>query len=142
MSDYLNTHLAKIRSGEVYSLIGELETACEVSAGLFLNTTLWHFLSQCVYPMGAAEKRQPIAAKYLPEDGFLGTTIRKLQGTHLFSLCEELAHRNHASLEFSSSQKLAGFLNANLPKFPPAKKPAPLQRRRENLVMRRRNNRG
>lgn len=141
MSDYLNTRLGEIGSGDVLTLITELEVACVVSSGSLINMTLWHFLVQCVYPTGTGQKRQPIAAKYLPEDGFLGTALRKLNGNDVFSLCEELAHRNHTSLEFSLGQKLAGFLNANIPKFPPSKKLTAAQQRRENLAMLRRNNR-
>ena len=96
---------------------------------------------RCVYPHGKSEKRQPIASKYLPVDGFLGTTIRKLDGTDVFSLCEEFARRNHTSLEFSLGQKLAGFLNANIPKFTVPKKLTALQQRRHNLEILRRYNR-
>jgi len=141
MKDYLDTQVGEIRSPEILTLITELETVSQVSSVPFINLSLWHFLVQCVYPHGSAEKRQPINMKYFPMNGFLGTSIGKLAGTDVFSLCEELARRNHTSLEFNHGRKLATFFNANLPKFPAPKKPTALQQRRYNVDMLRRANR-
>lgn len=141
MGEFIGSRLSEIRSAEILSLVTELEVVCQVSSVPFLNMTLWHFLMQCVYPNGGSYKRQPIAAKFLPVDGFLGSTIRKLDGTDLFAMCEELARRNQTSLEFSLGQKLAGFLNASLPKLATPKRPSALSQRRESVVMRRRGNR-
>ena len=141
MSDFLTTRLNDIRSRDVLALVTELEVACGISCTAFSEVAFWYFLTQCVYPKGHGTKREPIDAKFLPVDGLLSTPIRKLDGTDIFSLCEELARCNNTSLEFSLGKKLAGFLNASLPKFPPAKKQTVAQRR-QDVVRQRRANRG
>ncbi len=119
MSQLLDTAVGDLRSCGILSLLEELETLTSVSSAAMPRATLWQFLTQCVYPRGLPSKREKIDARSLPDSALLNTTLRLLsrEGSAVYDLCEEIARRNHTSLEFCLGQRLFTFLNRSLPRF-------------------------
>ncbi len=141
MSDFLNTRLGEIRSGEILALIEELEHACPVGSRHFVGSPLIHFLTQCVYPGGGAGKRVPLSTALVADAPILDSRAGKLDGD-LYDLCAELALRNDAALKFYQGNKLAVFFNKTLPKYAAPKKPTARQQRSDAVARQRRANRG
>jgi len=142
MGELLNAKVGKIRDGELLALIEELEHACPVGSRHFLNLPLIHFLTQCVYPAGASEKRVTLKTDLAAHTPILDTRVGKLPDGDLRSLCAELALRQNTALEFYNGNKLVVFLNKTLPKHPRPKKPTAKRSRMNSIAMQRRLNRG
>jgi hypothetical protein len=142
MSEFLNTRLGTIHRGEILDLVDELESVCQVSSADFVNSPLIHFLTQCVYPMGASQKRKPISTGSVAIAPLLESKVGKLPDGDLHDFCTELALRNNTALEWYSGNKLAVFLNKTLPEFALPKRPTAKRSRVDAVAMQRRSNRG
>lgn len=141
MSEFLNTRLGDIHSSPLLELIEELENSRPVGSRHFVGLPLIQFLTQCVYPNGANEKRVPLTTAFAAHTPILDSRVGKLPDGDLRDLCAELALRKNTALEFYRGNGLAIFLNKTLPKFPLPKKSTPKQRRYDAITMQRRANR-
>ena len=140
MSNFLNTRLETVRSGEILSLIEALDAACGERSPHFLGSPLRFYLTACVYPQGAGTKRVKISTAHVL-DSLLDTKVGKLELGDLRDLCNELAIANGKALELCLGEKLVTFLNRTIDVHKPAKGPTELQQRREAVVQQRRKNR-
>ena len=141
MTKLLNTNLSDIHDGDILAVVEELEAVCPVGSRHFLNLPLRMFLTQCVYPGGTGTKRIPISTATVAISPLLESTIGKLPDGALFDLCREIATADGIAREFSHGQKLCVFLSRTIDKYTPSKAPTERQRRINNIVQRRRNNR-
>ena len=140
MSEFLNTKLSAIRSGDILALVSELDAVCGERSPTYLNMPFRFFLSSCVYPGGTNTKRVKFSTATVLESEFLDSTIGKLPAD-LFDLCHELCRRAGPAREFSLGQKLVTFLNRTIDVHTPDKPPTDKQRRREALAQQQRRNR-
>ena len=138
MSEFLTTRRSEIRSGEILSLIEELEHACPVGSRLHLTTPLIAFLGLCVYPNGP--KRVPLSTALAIDTPLLESRIGKLPDGDLRDLCTELARMGNKSLELFAGTKLYVFLNKAILKHT-SPKPLTKAARRDAIVRQRRANR-
>ena len=139
-SNFLNTMLGEIRSGEILSLLDELENACPVISRQGLNLPLAAFLNQCLYPQGSG-KRQPLNLDQAFHTPLLESRIGKLPDGDLREFCAELARRSGKALEFYQSCKVYALINKCMPRLPSPAKPSAKSERQNALTTQRRANR-
>lgn len=117
----VDTPLPKVTDPLLLSMISELHHATRVEPDPI--HMLWGYLVQCHYPNGAGTWF-PIGRNIIP-GGLLSRKIEKLQGTAIYTVCDEIARTHNMSAEAVSNLSLHVFFDRYLPNFEkkPRKKP-------------------
>jgi hypothetical protein len=120
MKEYLKTKIGDIADEDIQNLLNHLEEITTVSKEAFFNSTLWSFLSQCVYPNGAGEKRIKIEKRDVESidptgRNYLLQKIRKLNDTEIYEVYLEICKMRSLSPELEDGKALYNFLNLHLP---------------------------
>jgi len=131
-TQYLDTPLHQaVEYPDIDRLVTELEHVTRVSRGIFIgNSTLLHYLQQCVRPDGASMPQVMISKQMLDAHDYdnsyiLRKQIRKLHDTQIYWVCHELARARRIGFEPELSRSLYVFLNQSLKDGPKKKKKIP-----------------
>jgi hypothetical protein len=115
MSDYLFSKIGEIDDEDILRMIKELQTITNVTPEPLDKTSMFHFLSQCIYPNGSSPS-VPITKDDLDErdplDAFLlRRKVRNLTSSSIYILCTETAQHFKEGIERHEGKSLYVFIN-------------------------------
>ena len=118
--NWLESNPQNVEDEHLLELIGELEALVPVGRDQF--TSLFLFLTQCVYYNGPGERIKLNPKQHAPLKGLLETKVISLVDTSIYEICGELAAQHFKSLEMYDNKQLYVFLNEFLPNYEKAER--------------------